>query len=66
MTRDNTVSKKRELSNARRRKEDHNDHSKDPGSAQPDSSLSLTTKGKNIETCDTSNMTEKEKNIPSR
>ncbi|XP_030532553.1 uncharacterized protein LOC115742411 isoform X2 [Rhodamnia argentea] len=64
--RDNTVSNKGKVSNACLREEDHNEHSKDQRSSQPDSSSSLTIKGKNIEALDSSNMTEKEKNIFSR
>lgn len=63
LTRDNTVRKKRKLSNARLRKDNHNEHSDDQRSSQPDSSSSLTIKGKNIEAHDTSNMTEKGKKI---
>lgn len=65
LTRDNTVSKKRKLSNARVRKDNHNERSKDQQSSQPDPSSSLTIKGKNMEAHDTANMTGK-KNIPSR
>ncbi|KAF8025198.1 hypothetical protein BT93_F2135 [Corymbia citriodora subsp. variegata] len=65
-TRDHAVSKKRKLSNASLRKDNHNEHSKDKQSSQPDSSLSLMIKGKSIEAHDTASMTEKNKNIPPR
>ncbi|KAI3443304.1 uncharacterized protein J3R85_000235 [Psidium guajava] len=63
VSRDKTVSKMRKVSNACLRKEGQTEHSKDQQSSQPDSSSSLRIKGKNIEAVDSSNMTQKEKNV---